>query len=253
MELGPLILEAEVVEMGLADMAPVAVEKRNSRAAKRQPKADMSHFDREKFYNRLGLNSDPQAIDIIEECEVCTTEVGSVGLADGEEISLEKHVDIETKKARKADLSAFDYDAFLRRQGHYDSPSARMVIVERQMTTEEFEEELADQTPIELSKKVDISKKQLGPDLNKRVTMQLLSNSPAKKSDEALTERKTYMLPSLEPMTSTWTHLAIRLEECSPEVVVLSDDEEDQDEVDEEEENVTTDGEHKEEHINKEV
>ena len=93
--------------------------------------------------------------------------------------------------------------------------------------------------------------------MNKRVSMQLLSNSPAKKSDEALTERKTYMLPSLEPLTSTWTHLAIRLEECSPEVVVLSDNEEDfsreVEEEDEEEENVTTDGEHREEHINKEV
>ena len=65
------------------------------------------------------------------------------------------------------------------------------------------------------------------------------------------------MLPSLEPMTSTWTHLAIRLEECSPEVVVLSDDEEEYEEEyeeeDEEEENVTTDGEHREEVINKEV
>ena len=163
--------------MGLADVAPVTVEKRNSRAGKRQPKADMSHFDREKFYNRLGLNKDPQAIDIIEECEICTTEQGSVGLADGEEITLEKHVDIEAKKARKADMSAFDYDAFLRRQGLYDSPSARMemVIVERQMTTEEFEVELADQTPVELSKQVDIFKKQLGPDMNmnKRISMQL--------------------------------------------------------------------------------
>ena len=60
------------------------------------------------------------------------------------------------------------------------------------------------------------------------------------------------MLPSLEPMTSTWTHLAIRLEECSPEVVDLSDDEEEEEE-DLEEENVTTDGEHREEVINKEV
>ena len=159
--------------MGLADTAPVAVEKRNNRAGKRQPKADMSHFDREKFYNRLGLKSDPQAIDIIEECEVCTTELGSEGLADGEEIMLEKHVNIEAKKARKADLSTFDYDAFLRRQGHYDSPSARMVVVERQMTTEEFEPELADQFPVELSKQVDISKKQLGPDMNKRASVQL--------------------------------------------------------------------------------
>ena len=171
MEFGPLVLEAEVVQMGLADTAPVAVEKRRNRAGKRQPKADMSHFDREKFYNRLGLNSDPHDIDIIEECEVCTTEFGSEGLADGEEVTLEKHVDIEAKKARKADLSAFDYDAFLKRQGHYDEPSACMVIVERQMTTEEFEPELADQTPVELSKKVDISKKQLGPDMNKRASV----------------------------------------------------------------------------------
>ena len=62
------------------------------------------------------------------------------------------------------------------------------------------------------------------------------------------------MLPSLEAMTSTWTRLAIRLEECSPEVVVLSDNEKDYDDEDEfedeEEENVTTDGEHKEMHIN---
>ena len=130
--------------MGLADMAPVAVEKRNIHAGRKQPKADMSHFDREKFYNRLGLKPDPQAIDIIAECEVCTTEHGSEGLADGEEITLEKHVDIEAKKARKGDLSAFDYEAFLRRQGHFDSPSDHMVIVERQMTTEEFEQELAD-------------------------------------------------------------------------------------------------------------
>ena len=40
------------------------------------------------------------------------------------------------------------------------------------------------------------------------------------------------MLPTLDAMTSTLTHLAIRLEECSPEVVVLSDDEEDYDEED---------------------
>ena len=61
------------------------------------------------------------------------------------------------------------------------------------------------------------------------------------------------MLPSLEPMTSTWTHhLAIRLEECSPEVVDLSDDEEEEEE-DLEEENVTTDGENTKEAINKEV
>lgn len=100
-ELGPLVLQAEVIEMGLADTAPVAVQKRNRSAGKRKPKADLTHFDREKFYNRLGLNSDPQAIDIIEECEVITTELGSEGLADGEEISLEKHVDIEAKKARK--------------------------------------------------------------------------------------------------------------------------------------------------------
>ena len=46
-----------------------------------------------------------------------------------------------------------------------------MVIVERQMTTEEFEPELADQIPVELSKKVDISKKQLGPDMNKRASV----------------------------------------------------------------------------------
>ena len=55
MEFGPLTLHAEVIEMGLADMAPIAVEKRNIRAGKRQPKADLCHFDREKFYNRLGL------------------------------------------------------------------------------------------------------------------------------------------------------------------------------------------------------
>lgn len=70
-------------------------------------------------------------------------------------------------------MSAFDYEAFLRRQGHYDSPSARMVVVERQMTTEEFEPELADQTPVELSKQVEISKKQLGPDRNQRASVQL--------------------------------------------------------------------------------
>ena len=41
----------------------------------------------------------------------------------------------------------------------YDSPREHLAIIEQQMTTEEFEEELADQIPVELSKQVDLAKR----------------------------------------------------------------------------------------------
>ena len=83
------------------------------------------------------------------------------------------------------------------------------------MTTEEYEPELADKNPIELSRRVEISKRQLPPDMAdigafyKRQGV----NLSEEKSDEAPTEKKSYRLPTLEPMMSTWTYQAIRLEE----------------------------------------
>ena len=60
------------------------------------------------------------------------------------------------------------------------------------------------------------------------------------KSDEALTEKKSYTLPTLEPMMSTWTYMAVKLE-ASP--ARHSDDESREEviaSVDAEDENVGT-------------
>lgn len=43
-----------------------------------------------------------------------------MGLADAEEITIEKSIDVSRSKRRRADLSSFDLDAFYRRQGAYD-------------------------------------------------------------------------------------------------------------------------------------
>ena len=86
------------------------------------------------------------------------------------------------------------------------------------MTTEEYEQELADQIPVELSKEREINPRARPPDLSDRngLYQRLGIDVSAKKSDEAPTEKKSYMLPALEPMMSTWTYKAIRMEEHSP-------------------------------------
>ena len=83
-------------------------------------------------------------------------QMGTIGHADPEEISIEKSINIEKKqRRRRADLSSFDLEAFYRRQGVYNSATTVQAnegdintLLERQMTTEEFEEEMADQTPV---------------------------------------------------------------------------------------------------------
>ena len=80
--------EEEVMEMGLADVDPVSLNKVRSRNNGSDPyKADLASFDREKFYKRIGFNMDeekkeePQE-DYLMVAEICTTEFGSEGLAD---------------------------------------------------------------------------------------------------------------------------------------------------------------------------
>ena len=63
------------------------------------------------------------------------------------------------------------------------------------MTSEEFELELADQIPVDLAKQKNLNKKQLPPDLNQRFI-----GMTNEMSDEAPTERKSYSLPTIEPM-----------------------------------------------------
>ena len=68
----------------------------------------MSSFDRDKFYKRLGVNPDAEESDRPEAdmymvAEVQTTENGSVEMADKDEITLTKSVDLLTAK-RKPDL-----------------------------------------------------------------------------------------------------------------------------------------------------
>ena len=46
--------------------------------------------------------------------EVCTSEYGSVGLADSQEVTIEKSIDT-TKLHRRADMIAFDREAFYKR------------------------------------------------------------------------------------------------------------------------------------------
>ena len=53
----PVVLQDEVFEMDQADSNPVSVEKvRPANAKKTARKADMSAFDREKFYKRIGVD-----------------------------------------------------------------------------------------------------------------------------------------------------------------------------------------------------
>ena len=147
--------------------------------------------------------------------QLCTDEFGSEGLADNEEISMEKSISISETRPKKADMNAFDYEAFYRKQGVYDSPQQQLAIVERQMTTEDYEQELADHFPVELSKRNEISKKQLPPDLSNREAFyeRLGIDLSEEKNSERPTEKKSYVLPVLEPMMSTWTYQAMKFEE----------------------------------------
>ena len=86
--------------------------------------------------------------------ELLTTEFGSVGFADAEEIALEKSYTVE-KTDKATSNSKIDYKAFCLKQGVTDEEDEQAQMIQlmeqRQLTTEEFEEELADKsTPMEL-------------------------------------------------------------------------------------------------------
>ena len=82
------------LDQGFADIEPITLHKRNnSRKSRKGPfKADLCVFDRAKFYQRLGVKlseEDEQhdgdnnsGGDCLMVAEICTTEFGSVGLAD---------------------------------------------------------------------------------------------------------------------------------------------------------------------------
>ena len=125
--------------------------------------------------------------------------MGTIGHADPDEITLEKSIDIEKRqRRRRADLSSFDLEAFYRRQGVYNSATTvqanegdKNTMLERQMTTEEFEQDMADNTPVQLSKKVSISKKLRPPDMVDRDAFyRRLGLDLSEKKSEAPTEKK---------------------------------------------------------------
>lgn len=103
MELTEIMLEEEEGDMGLADMEPILMHKNQSRNRGRQAaKADMSSFDREKFYKRLGVEDlvDPECLMV---AEMQSSEYGSIGLADNENVTLERSID-KSRRTRKPDL-----------------------------------------------------------------------------------------------------------------------------------------------------
>lgn len=113
----PMIMNDVMGEVSMADLEPIQLAKKKTAVARR--KADLTTFDREKFYKRIGVKideSDPED-EVLEMGELSTIEVGGMGLADSEEITLEKVVDINALRKPKADMHAFDYEAFCRRQG----------------------------------------------------------------------------------------------------------------------------------------
>jgi len=173
----------------------------------------LSRFDREKFYKRIGVNVDENEphqaaepeVEMVEQ--VCVTEFGSEGFADNQEIAIEKSVDFDPKP-RRADLSVcFDYEAFYRKQGVYDSPGQHLAFFECQMTTEEFEQELADQIPVSLTKETELGRREPPPDLvDREAFYRRVGFDVSEKKSEAPTEKKVYSLPAIAPMMSTWTY-----------------------------------------------
>ena len=98
----------------------------------------MSSFDRDKFYKRIGF--DPEQQDD-QECimvaELLTSEYGSTGLADKEEIALEKVKQFSYEKATSN--MKIDYKAFCEKQGVLDEDKMLHMMEQRQLTTQEIE------------------------------------------------------------------------------------------------------------------
>ena len=118
----PMLLEQDdIIEVDQADNKPVVVEKFRPQNAKRAArKADMSAFDREKFYKRLGISQEPseeqkEEIELLEMQEEICEEMSQDQFADAQEVSLQKQKDLSAMKKPKADMCAFDYEAFCRR------------------------------------------------------------------------------------------------------------------------------------------
>jgi len=169
----PFMMEEQIFTEGLADINPVQLSKSSRNNGREGRKADLTSFDRDKFYKRIGIDFNPteevqqEDEDCIMMVEVCTTEFGSVDLADNEEITIEKSFDYTPKL--NADLNSFDREAFYRKQGVYDEPiEENLFIAERQMTTEEFETELADHIPVELTKNAILKQRERAPNLADR-------------------------------------------------------------------------------------
>ena len=59
-------------------------------------------------------------LEVLQEEELC--EMSQCSFADNQEVSMQKHVELSELKKPKADMSAFDYEAFCRRQGISESP-----------------------------------------------------------------------------------------------------------------------------------
>ena len=68
--------------------------------------------------------------EIIEVIEEHSAVYGSEGLADPEEVTLEKSVE-KVRNQPKADMVCFDREAFYRRQGVYDKKEEQVVLIER--------------------------------------------------------------------------------------------------------------------------
>lgn len=101
--------EEMFLEMGLADQDEISLSKSNVKVRSAPPKADLAGFDREKFYRRLGIdpeNNEREMMIMIAEQQM-TSECGSVGLADTEEVNLEKNRPVEANIVRALDYRAF--------------------------------------------------------------------------------------------------------------------------------------------------
>ena len=81
-----------MLEMGLADQEETNLSKSKAHLMSSPHKADLANFDREKFYRRIGVDPEKseEDRDLIMVAEMMTSEYGSVGLADKEEIAWEK-------------------------------------------------------------------------------------------------------------------------------------------------------------------
>lgn len=171
--------------------------------------------------------------------EVCTTEYGSVGQADNQEVTVEKSIDRSRPKI-KADMVAFDRAAFYRRQGvDIDSPKAEMV--EQRMSTVEFEPVLADHIPVMLTQEREQKKRAKAPDLNNRQQFYMRQGVDLTQiQSEQSSSAKTYDLPTLKPMMSLVAYQAIKFEEKRTTETQQDDDEGEIDSSNTEEGNIET-------------